>query len=177
MGEEYAADSFFQRYGRHTRDFRKHKRNRDNAGRRVHVRTHNERRPRYFDDAWRKKECLKCVSHWKPGHKCDVGSITENARTRLRKGDPHVYIVRDLLLGLEFEARKEISNEYETLEREMIVENDISEGKEGHNLDQALTAETIGTQNLTQLADSIEAELNVNVLSAATETHSNVTNF
>ncbi len=106
MEEEDAAESFFQRNERHPRDVRQHNaHNRHSSARGRFTRHRKGNSSRSFDEARRRNEYFKCGSGWKPGHRCEAGAITENARNRLRQGDSHVHIVSDLLLGLEDEVR------------------------------------------------------------------------
>ena len=112
MDEEQAADVFFQRYGRNTRDVRNRMSNRppgrpDRPPFPLTTRTPPERNEvRHgctFDEARRRKECFKCALPWLPGHRCHAGAIAASARSRLRKGEYHVHIIRDYILRMEGE--------------------------------------------------------------------------
>ncbi len=82
--EEDAAEFSFQRYGRHPRDVREHNpSNRSSSSRGRFARHRKGNSSRSFDEDRRRNECFKRVSGWKPGHSCEAGAITENARNRV----------------------------------------------------------------------------------------------
>lgn len=58
---------------------------------------------RSFEESRRRNECHKCAAPWKPGHYCKKGAIRNNIRGRVKKGEPAIHIVSEMVQGLEGE--------------------------------------------------------------------------
>ena len=112
MDEEQAADVFFQRYGRNPRHVQNPISNlppgrlyrpRFPPSSRTPPDCNEVRHGRTFDEARRRKECVKCAAPWQPPHRCNAGAIASRARSRLRNDESHVHIIRDYILEMEGE--------------------------------------------------------------------------
>ena len=115
------------------------------------------RHGRTFDEMRHRKECFKRASPWLPGHRCHTRAVAASARNRVSKGESHVHIIRDYILGMEG--------------KEEPLQVSVPPGTEGDNaavkgLDDALYYALDPSDHAPYYTDAFDGDVVTNVVSA-----------
>lgn len=165
VDEDTAAAVFFQKYGRHPRHVRKHDFGRGATYRRP-ARQRHDGSSRSTSEARRLNLCFKCDAPWTPRHRCDDGAIRTHARNRLRRGDSHVHIVRDLVLGMEGESTDSIQDDNHSMEGGSTDSHVLFTDDALREFDDAFEDASKSPPYETSFADTLDENITTHVFSA-----------